>query len=99
MRIFNDAQIKADAERVKHSLEVAGVVTEQAPELTRENESESVTDIAADATEFSYGIVDRRGLQMGEVIAQVPQGSGFVDIYYNPATRDARPIPVEADSK
>lgn len=49
-------------------------------------------DAAADSV-FTYGAVDMRGQQPGEVVASVPQGAGSVRIYFNPSTREARPIP------
>jgi len=55
------------------------------------------TQLAADAdtaSEFTYGSVDMRGQQAGEHVVSVPQGNSRVNIFYNPSTREARPIPV-----
>lgn len=57
----------------------------------------SENPLAADtdtASEFTYGSVDMRGQQAGEYVVFVPQGNSRVSIFYNPSTREARPIPV-----
>ena len=48
----------------------------------------------AGGDDFTYGEVDTRGKQPQEDVVTVPQGNGEVSIFYNAATREARPIPV-----
>ena len=51
-------------------------------------------DLASDTVgDFTYGEVDRRGQQPGEDVVTVPQGNKDVKIFYNAASREARPIP------
>jgi hypothetical protein len=49
------------------------------------------TDTAGDDT--AYGVIDLADQRPDEKIVMVPQGRGWVSIYYSPVTRDARPIP------
>lgn len=43
-------------------------------------------------TGAAYGVIDSRGLQPGEVIAKINQRGVLIDVFYDPATRNARPI-------
>lgn len=57
--------------------------------------TEVAMDLANEAvSDFTYGEVDRRGQQPGEDIVTVPQGNKDVKIFYNAASREARPIPI-----
>jgi hypothetical protein len=44
--------------------------------------------------EFSYGVIDKAGKRDNEERVYIPQGNAFVPIFYNGATREARPVPV-----
>jgi hypothetical protein len=57
------------------------------------NESATLENVNEDVSaDYSYGDIDRRGQQPGEHKVRIRQGGNFVDIYYNPSTREARPI-------
>lgn len=89
MSIFTEQQRQRDAELVAKSLERAGIKRDN---ISPPENTAITPDVAADS-DFTYGKVDRRGKQAGEQVVKVPQGTGFVEIYYDPSTRDARPIP------
>jgi hypothetical protein len=66
--------------------------------LPAENTGMDLAD-AATADAFTYGEVDQRGQQPGEDVVTVPQGNGEVTIFYNTASREARPVPVNIKDK
>ena len=81
---IQDLMLRAKATPIKRD-PVIGTVADVAADQEQE-----FVDSAADG--FTYGSVDTRGIQPGEKRVKVLQGQNLVDILYNPATRNARPI-------
>lgn len=62
----------------------------------REDSARSVAtqdESASVDTSFTYGIVDTADRRDAEIEVYIPQGRELVPIWFNPNTRDARPIP------
>ena len=52
---------------------------------------------AADTSGENYGELDMREIQPGERVLKIPLGgAGMAEIYYDPLTRIARPIPASS---
>jgi hypothetical protein len=87
-RQFADLQLRAAATPL--TLTENKTVTPSSKVDTASEGSSVNYDTAA--TDFSYGAIDKRGLQPGEHKVKIRQGVATVDVYYNPSNRECRPV-------